>query len=177
MFKEGYSRSFRSDNIVGYMGSLDNRLDYDLICHLVEQNPKLTFEFVGRIVDQKAVDRLRQYENTMVIGPRPYHTLPQIIKKWKVALIPFTKNEFTKNIYPLKINEYLAAGLPVVSTAFGDLSDFVTCIQIAGTKDVFDLKLKALVCEDSPERENYRIQFAKQNDWNQRAEKFQKLIA
>jgi len=64
-------------------------------------------------------------------GPKKVQDLPAYLKTFSLGIIPFIKNQFTKGIYPLKINEYLAAGIPVVSTNFGYLEDFETIINIA----------------------------------------------
>ena len=98
-----------------------------------------------------------------------------MMSAFDVAIIPFVKNEFTHNIYPLKINEYLAAGLPVVSTDFSDLTDFKEVISIADQKD-FTSKL-SIVIADQQDASLSRIQMAKSNDWSARAEQFEKILS
>ena len=60
--------------------------------------------------------RLRALPNVHFLGRKPYAALPGYCKAFDVALLPFIKNELTENANPLKLREYLAAGLPVVST-------------------------------------------------------------
>jgi hypothetical protein len=64
----------------------------------------------------------------------------------QVGIIPFVKNGFTKNIYPMKINQYLAYGMPVVTTDFADLSDFGDLIYYS-TADKFVNNLEIAINE------------------------------
>jgi glycosyltransferase involved in cell wall biosynthesis len=86
-----------------------------------------------------------------------------------VGLIPFVKNDLTAGIYPLKINEYLALGLPVVSTHFADLSDFQGVCTVADDTNTFLAAIaQALLPQPDGEQERRR-RFAEQNTWAARA--------
>lgn len=157
---------------VGYVGSLDNRLDYDLLEQLIQQMPDIRFLFVGRVIETVKVKKLQSYPNFECTGPQTPRELPIFLAQMKVGMIPFVKNEFTKHIYPLKINEYLAAGLSVVSTSFSDLSDFDTIIHIAPTSSQFIESVGKLVKEGDGGIEQDRIRMAKLNSWESRANEF-----
>jgi glycosyltransferase involved in cell wall biosynthesis len=91
------------------------------------------------------LQRLRALPNVHLLGRRPYSALPGYCKAFDVALLPFVKNELTEYANPLKLREYLAAGLPVVSTDIpearalehrgillaNDLDDFPTLVARA----------------------------------------------
>ena len=70
---------------------------------------------------------LRQYKNVVITGPKNITELPDYVKHFSVGIIPFKRSEFIKTVYPLKINEYFAAGVPVVTTNFSYLDDFKCC--------------------------------------------------
>jgi hypothetical protein len=91
-------------------------------------------------------------------------------------MIPYIVNEVNKNIYPLKINEYLAVGVPVVMTPFASLTDFEGMVEVATSKEDFCLKLKKEVEEDSVEKIQNRIRFAANNSWEQRTEEFSTIL-
>lgn len=93
-----------------------------------------------------------------------------------MGIIPFAKNEFNKGVYPLKINEYLAAGLPVVTTDFGYLQDFENVIRIADSTEKFKAFTLEEINNDSAERKLQRLNFARQNSWEQRVEEISGII-
>jgi hypothetical protein len=59
------------------------------------------------------------------------------LAKYDLGIIPYKMNEVNRNIYPLKINEYLAVGVPVVMTAFADLTDFKSTVKAASSREFF----------------------------------------
>ncbi|MCU0324973.1 MAG: teichuronic acid biosynthesis glycosyltransferase tuaH, partial [Spirosomaceae bacterium] len=97
------------------------------------------------------------------------------MKRIDVGLIPFKKNEFTKSIYPLKINEYLASGMPVVSTDFADLTDFKGLIYELEERN-FEENLRIAIQEIDKTLIEKRIAFAQANSWKNRAAELNKII-
>ncbi|MFQ3577262.1 MAG: hypothetical protein SNJ77_12580, partial [Cytophagales bacterium] len=85
---------------IGYIGSIDDRIDLELIAYAIEQNPDFEFEFIGRITDEKIKTALDRYENVIFIPPQKPESLPQWVETFDVGIIPFKKNKFTENIYP-----------------------------------------------------------------------------
>ncbi len=161
---------------IGYIGSLDFRVDYDLLEQIINQKPEYELVFVGRIMDQKQCDRLKSLANVQLLGSKQPNELPELLSQIDIAIIPFVKNEFTRNIYPLKINEYLAAGLPVISTDFADLSDFQDLVYLATDVNSFNQAIENVICNDSSAQMK-RIQMARSNDWSNRTGQLEKAIA
>jgi glycosyltransferase involved in cell wall biosynthesis len=157
--------------IIGYLGSVDERLDYDLIELVLKMTPQYQYIFVGRVTTKAYENRLKQYPNVVLVGSQPPSSLPTWVQEFEVCWIPFIKNELTAGIYPLKINEYLAAGKPVVSTDFSDLSDFKNIISIAeNAGEILEcFKVNNQNCTN-------RKKFAAQNSWGARAETLQTLM-
>ena len=153
---------------VGYLGSLDERIDFDLLESTITTLPQYQFCFVGRVNSPEA-DRLRKYPNVNIMGSQSPADLPTLVQKMDVCLIPFLKNKLTAGIYPLKINEYFAAGKPVVSTDFGDLSDFGTLVSVSSNSDSFAKLIEKSLTENSTNLTKARINFAQQNSWYNRA--------
>lgn len=163
--------------IVGYLGTVDDRLDYELLEICIQKSPDVQFYFVGRVTYAPGKARLNGYENTHFFGAMSPEQLPDYVAQFDVGIIPFVSNGFTENIYPLKINEYLAAGLPVVTTNFGQLNDFAEVVNIATQPQDF---LNALLLELNYPQEEEAIQqrrtFAQANSWEGRAKELSQII-
>ncbi|HMH34018.1 MAG TPA: hypothetical protein VK543_13355 [Puia sp.] len=177
LFSEGFTASpDPSKRIVGYIGSIDDRLDYSLLEHLIQQLPEVQFEFIGRIIDKKGEAILRKYKNVLLSGPKKVQELPGILRGFSVGIIPFIKNQFTWGIYPLKINEYLASGIPVISTDFSYLTDFEGHINITDTKQKFVDAVVFEMATDNESKRRGRQQLAAQNSWEARTEQLSEII-
>ncbi len=159
---------------VGYVGSVDERLDYQLLELMVRSYPHWNFHFYGRIVT-KQIERISDYPNVHVYGSVPVESLPEKIRNINVAIIPFIKSDFTKNIYPMKANEYLALGVPVVMTDFAALSGlegYVTVADGAG----FVKQLQTEIDNDTPDLKISRMQKAVTNSWKNKASEFIEVL-
>ena len=121
-------------------------------------------------MDELAVRQLGRLPNVYLLGAKPVAELGDYIAAFSVGLIPFVKNDLTAGIYPLKINEYLALGLPVVSTRFADLSDFSAYIEVANDTAAFLQATKRALSGQAPADPNARRNFAAGNSWQGRAE-------
>ncbi len=166
LFHEAKRTQQLPSTTVGYLGSLDERIDYDLLESIIIRMPYRKFVFVGRLNSAEA-ERLRRHNNVELVGSQPAASLPSWLQKFGVCMIPFLKNELTAGIYPLKINEYFAAGKAVVTTDFGDLDDFRHLVSVADTVDDFVHALdKALEDNDNDQQ---RVAFAHGNSWSRKA--------
>lgn len=162
--------------VVGYLGTADDRINLDLVEHCVRTMPDVTFQFVGEVNEPTLKQRLSFYPNVSFIPPHQPAELPPLLAQMKAAMIPYVCNEHTYTIYPLKINEYLAAGLPVVSTTFSLLGDFAGVIRLADTPEVFAQALRQALSDDSTQQVNERVAMARANTWAKRAEEFEAVI-
>ena len=106
--------------ILGYCGVIDERLDLGLVASLANQRPQWSIIFIGPIA-KIAAEELPRAPNIHYLGQKDYADLPAYFAGWNVALMPFARNEATRFISPTKTPEYLAAGLPVVSTPITDV--------------------------------------------------------
>lgn len=164
-----------SKPVVGFVGSLDSRIDFTLLSETVKLLPHFQFRFVGRIVDDRFYELL-DFKNTEWVKPVPYEQLPEIIRGFDVGLIPFVKSTFTEKIYPLKINEYLAAGKPVVMTSFAAFPEFKNVVLVADHPETFADAIQYANYSTSAEAAQERRKIARQNSWKARASQFQDLI-
>ncbi|WP_309070238.1 glycosyltransferase [Arthrobacter sp.] len=120
----------RSTRTAGYVGVLDERLDLALVAELAERLPDWEIRMIGPICKIDAAD-LPQAPNISYLGQQAYEDLPRLMADLDVALMPFALNESTRSISPTKTLEYLAAGLPVVSTRVPDVvADFEGVVEL-----------------------------------------------
>ena len=137
---------------LGFCGVVDERMDLDLLAALADARPAWQFILVGPVVKIDMRD-LPKRSNIHYLGQKDYKCLPSYFAGWDVGLLPFAINESTRFISPTKTPEYLAAGLPVVSSAITDVVDpygVNGLVQIAQTPAEFiEAGEKALVSRNS----------------------------
>jgi glycosyltransferase involved in cell wall biosynthesis len=110
---------------VGFFGLIHEWVDIDLIRQLAERLP-YSFVLIG---DAKTkLEPLQRLPNVFHLGRRPYATLPDYCSGFQTAIVPFRRSVLTRSVNPIKLREYAAAGLPVVST---DLPEVRRCADIA----------------------------------------------
>lgn len=105
---------------LGYVGVIDERMDLELLRTAAEARPDWHWLLLGPVVKIDPAT-LPQGPNVHALGMKRYDELPGYLAHWDVALMPFALNESTRFISPTKTPEYLAAGLPVVSTPIRDV--------------------------------------------------------
>lgn len=157
---------------IGYVGAIDDRIDFSLLTALAEALPGYKIDMYGPVkIEIPPLPINIRFQDSI-----PQEELPEKIDELSVCLIPFVKNQLTKAIYPLKINEYLAMGRPVVSTGFADLSDFEKLIGISQDKDDFISLVKKAIKYNSRLKSQKRIDFARKNSWNERSIQLNSII-
>jgi len=124
-----------TEPIVGFFGLIEDWVDLKMIRTLALARPDYSFVLIGKIVADTAL--LRHLDNVHLLGKKDYSTLPAYCKGFNVAILPFTVNPLTIAANPLKLREYLAAGLPVVSTAIPEAERLSGLIKIANNSEEF----------------------------------------
>lgn len=162
--------------LIGYIGSLDDRFDIDMVENAVSRLNEYIFLFMGDLRSKKIKERLTKYSNVIFEGPKSPDKIPEILASCDAGIIPYICNEYNKSIYPLKINEYLAVGIPVIMTEFADLDEFKGIVSIAKNNVEFSTMIIKEINQDNEEKIEKRIAFASQNSWDVRAVNFAQII-
>jgi glycosyltransferase involved in cell wall biosynthesis len=163
--------------VIGYFGNIERRIDYDLVKNIIIKNPDKSFVFIGPIDRYYVNEDDYKFPNLFFKGPVAYELMPAVLKGFDVAIIPFKKDEVSKNIFPLKLFEYLGSGKPVVSTDFNpDLKDFTgdTVLYCKNTDEFSDALNAAL--RDTEAQRQKRLQVAAENTWDHRVMEIKNLL-
>ena len=161
-----------------YMGAIGLRLDYELLAESAKSHADKLFLMIGPKGDNMQNSQFERMSNVKFIGSKTQAELPAYLKYAHCGLIPFVRSPFTRSIYPLKINEYLAAGLPVVSTDFSpDINGFGRLIHLANDADTFIEGIRKALATNSPDEKQNRYLIAAQHSWDHRADQLLGWIA
>lgn len=162
---------------LGVVGVHDERLDVKVLETLAKADPSWHIVLVGPVrpgdVDES---KLRALPNVHFLGNKPMEELPAYLKALNVALIPYKLNELTRNIFPLKLFEYLAAGLPVVSCDLPELAPYADCVGLATKAEDYPDLVRAAIASDSLESRRTRSILAGENTWESRVEEISDLV-
>jgi glycosyltransferase involved in cell wall biosynthesis len=128
---------------LGFFGLIRDWVDLDLLAEVARQRPDWHVVLIGDSTIDLAP--YRALPNMHFLGRKPYADLPAYCKEFDVGLVPFKINELTNAVNPIKLREYLAAGLPVVSTPLPESLRCDYSIAVAGTAADFVNSIGALL--------------------------------
>jgi glycosyltransferase involved in cell wall biosynthesis len=129
--------------ILGFTGLLADWVDLALLAELAKRRPEWSIVLIGRSdVDLKVFDGLN---NVHLLGHRSYNRLPEFLRGFDLALLPFVNNELTVNANPLKLREYLAAGLPVIASPIPEVARYAGLVVLAKTAEEYELAIDAVL--------------------------------
>lgn len=162
---------------LGVVGLHDSRLDVDALEALAQADASWQIVLIGPIKHGQVDEvRLRRHANIHLLGGRPRPELPGYLKGMAAALIPYKANELTRNIFPLKLFEYLAAGLPVVAGGLPELARFAGVIELPASPADYPEAMRQALAGDSPEQRAARVALASENTWDHRVEDISRLV-
>jgi glycosyltransferase involved in cell wall biosynthesis len=162
--------------VAGYVGVIDERIDLTLVAELAAALPEWQVEMVGPVCKIDPAS-LPVADNLVYRGQQPYDALPAVMAGFDVALMPFALNEATRSISPTKTLEYLAAGLPVVSTRVPDVvADFGAFVQIADSGVAFADACRQARRHDVAERDARLAPVLARYRWDWIAGEMQRLM-
>jgi uncharacterized SAM-binding protein YcdF (DUF218 family)/glycosyltransferase involved in cell wall biosynthesis len=164
--------------IAGYVGGLHQWVDQELLAAVAERMPDVTFALVGP--PQVDVSRLQRVKNIHLLGQRRHDELPGYVKAFDVGLVPYRISEYTANVYPTKLNEYLIMGIPVVATDLFEIRRFNgehgDLVRIAASVDEYAAAIRASLDKSPAPVVARRIEVAQSNSWDRRLEAMSVLI-
>ncbi len=177
--KEPADQTEISSPRLGYCGVIDERINLELLADAADLKPDWQFVLIGPVV-KISEDDLPRRENIHYLGGKDYKDLPAYMAGWDIGLMPFALNESTEFISPTKTPEYLAAGLPIVSTPIRDVVQpygELNLVEIAETAQEFAAACEKLLSdENADKREKKADGFLSQMSWDKTFAEMNDLI-
>src|SRR6266542_1086859 len=159
--------------IVGFFGLIAEWLDLRMVREIAEKRPDWSIVLVGKATADIGV--LRDLQNVHLLGPRPYASLPGYCKGFDVGIIPFQINELTIRANPLKLREYLAAGLPVLSPDLPGIGKYEV-VRIASDGSGCEREIEWEHGERGDANGRRRAKTRKVDSWEARVEQLSGII-
>ncbi len=162
--------------IIGFHGLLADWIDYDLIAKIAAHFENGSVVLIGKTtVDaEKVIGKVQNLPNVHLLGRKPYADLPNYCKGFDVAINPFAINDLTLAANPLKVREYLAAGLEVVSTAIPEVEIMNMC-RIGRTPEEFISEIEKAL--ENPRSKTEISEAIRAESWEARIDELRKIIA
>lgn len=158
---------------IGYTGYIKNQLDFDLLLDLARRHPRWSFVLTGpggvlSADDARALAALQSLENVYFPGAQPVQALPAFTQWVDVGIMPYKRDAYTQYIFPMKLNEYLATGRPVVGSRIPSLERFDHVVSVPQSLDQWSSALEASLAPEAntPERIAMRKGEAARHDWD-----------
>lgn len=158
--------------VIGFHGLIADWVDLNLVAEVAKQFSRGSIVMVGKTTTSTAA--LRDLPNVHLLGRKPYAALPAYCKGFDVALNPFRINELTLNSNPLKVREYLAAGLQVVSTAIPEVEILNQC-RIGRDSAGFIGEIETALLDPGPN--NARSDTIRTQSWEARVDEIRGHLA
>jgi len=144
----------------------------------VKANPDKSFVFAGPAIKEHIPDWFYNTPNLYLTGQIPYSEMPQMVKGFDIAIIPFKKDEVSATIFPLKLFEYLGAGKPIITTDFNpDLSDYTKDVVVfCSDAATFNIAINTILATDNEQNKVERQTVANENTWDASANRLVEII-
>jgi len=164
--------------IIGYVGAiLSLRIDIAILLHIAKTCPEWNIVLVGPEDDFFKASPLHDMPNVHFLGRKDINDLPAYVARFDVCINPQLINAVTVGNYPLKVDEYLAMGKPVVATRTETMQIFENCVYLAEKPEDYPGFIKAALSENDPSFTEKRIKLARTHTWTACVDTLYSLIA
>jgi len=160
--------------VIGFFGLIADWVDLEVVRYLAASRPQWSLLLIGEI--QTDTSALRELPNVHLLGRRSYQSLPAYCRAFDVAILPFVINELTVAANPLKLREYLAAGLPVVATPLPEVLKLNGLVRTALTPAEFLNQIEALLSEGKRGPDPAVSRLMERESWDHKVEELSGIV-
>jgi len=164
--------------LIGYVGGVHQWVDQEILTGVADAMPEATVVLVGPV--QTDVSALASRPNVRLLGGRPHTEIASYVASFDVTLIPYRRTEYTANVYPTKLNEYLAMGKPVVATDLSEIRRFNAehgdIVSVASDAEGFAEAIRHALAKAEPGEVERRIDVARSNGWTAKLARMSMLM-
>lgn len=164
--------------LIGYIGGIHEHLDLELIHVLARSFPTASIVLAGPLLVEPS--GLPDEPNIRFLGARPHRDLPALVAEFDVGLIPYRRSRYTATVNPTKLFEYLAMGVPVVSSDLAEVESFrfpASAVRTAGDHEGFVDAVRAALADQEAAARAQRRQLALDRDWSRIVVRLSALVA
>ena len=164
-----------SKPVVGFYGLIADWVDLNLVRQLALSRPGWSFVLIGKLATDASP--LRGLANVHLFGRREYRDLPSYCRGMDVCILPFVINQLTLAANPLKIREYLAAGLPVVASSIPEVRRLDGQVELASTPREFLGRIDRLVTQGRTGPNLSRSRLMDSESWDGKVEEMSRIVS
>lgn len=154
--------------ILGFWGLIQDWVDIDLIAAVARLRPDWSVVLIGEALADTT--ELARQPNIHLLGRRPYAQLPAYAAAFDVGIIPFRINNLTRAVNPIKLREYLCAGLPVVSTPLPEVQRYEPWVALADSSERFVAACERAIETNSASLAHGRRERMQSETWRSKVE-------
>ena len=159
--------------VVGFSGTLASWIDFHLIKEMAQERPNWAFVLIGpKNCNTRDIENI---SNVYFLGTKKYNELVNYLKNLDAGIIPFEVRDMTNSANPIKMYEYLAAGIPVVATPIRECIALAPYIRTANTGEDSVIQIEEAIKASENEKQSY-IKIAMENSWTKRVEKIVSIL-
>jgi len=160
--------------VIGFFGLIADWVDLSLIGDLARSHPEWSVVLIGKASTDLAP--LHGLPNVHLLGRKPYADLPAYCRGFDVGIVPFRMNHLTLRANPLKVREYLAAGLPVVSTPMPEVARYEGLVHLATGSEQFTRSVESALRQRSEAGDRRRMESMRAEGWEARVDQMSEII-
>ena len=166
--------------IIGYVGAVNEKLDYELLDTITRKRPQWSFVFIGDYYNPSSPAYYKfvheHTPNVFLLGRRDVMDVPPYIHGCDVCIMPYRRDDYVEAIDSLKLYEYFACEKPVVATNIAAVREHSQVVYIAEDANDFMVKLEKAMQSHTHEQRNLQRAIAMQNTWDKRVEQLSIII-
>ena len=153
-----------------YFGLFDERTDQDLFLSLAQSLSSVSFVIAGKI--EASIKELERLPNVHFLGFVPYEKLPLLVAGMQLLLLPYRVNKLSESLSPLKLKEYLATGLPVISSPISAALEYKDLITIASGFEDWQSCISEALQQTAGDRKDKILKTLSGESWSGKSSQF-----